>query len=202
MTRTVTQSIRANSMSERVVIDASVALACLLGERSTPTAQALLRAWTEAANDLLVPSHFWLEVSNVLMRRRHWTAAQTVEGLVALDKLGITTIRSDRTSLLLALDPMGRRGLTAYDALYLALAQSMNARLGTLDRRLAQVAMDAGVAVDSGVVVDSDAPTRLAEDSGTYDAAVPQRRSWIRSAVVDRHLADLRHRAATDSGSP
>ncbi|MDQ3493713.1 MAG: type II toxin-antitoxin system VapC family toxin [Chloroflexota bacterium] len=182
-------------MAERVVIDASVALARLLEERSTPTSQALLRAWTEAGNDLLVPSHFWLEVSNVLMRRRHWTAAQTVEGLMALDKLGITTIESDRTSLLLALDPMERRGLTAYDALYLALAQSMNARLGTLDRRLAQVAMDAGV------VVESDPPTRLAEDSGSYDAAVPRRPSWIRSAAVGRHLAELRQGALTDSGA-
>lgn len=194
MTRTVTQSIRPNSVAERVVIDASVALARLLEERSTPTSQALLRAWTEAGNDLLVPSHFWLEVSNVLMRR-HWTAAQTVEGLVALDKLGITTIQSDRTSLLLALDPMERRGLSAYDAVYLALAQSMNARLGTLDRRLAQVAMDAGV------VVESDPPTRLAEDSGTYNAAVPQRPSWIRSAAVGRHLAELRQGALTDSGA-
>ncbi len=195
MTRTATRSIRANSMAERVVIDASVALARLLDERSTPTAHALLRAWAEAANELLVPSHFWLEVSNVLMRRRHWTAAQTVEGLVALDKLGLTTIQSDRTTLLLALDPMERRGLTTYDALYLALAQSMNARLGTLDRRLAQAAMD------SGVVVDSDAPTRLAERGGIYEASVPPRPGWIRSDVGRRHLAELRQGALTDSGA-
>lgn len=176
-------------MAERVVVDASIGIALLVDESGTRTAQSLVEGWRASGKVVLVPSHFWLQVANVLMRRHDRTAGQTVEGLVVLDEIGLVTIQSDRATLLLALDPMERRGLAAYDALYLAMALSTNARLATFDDRLA----DAARAV--GIIVDPYAPRRLAETPAEYVSDESADRGWLRSAVIGRHIAELRHKA-------
>lgn len=183
-------------MADRVVVDASVAVAGLLEESGTEAARRLASGWASKRAELLVPSHFWIEVTNALVRRRGWTAAAAVEGLIALDLLGAHTVELDRPVLLLALDTMERFGLSSYDAMYVALAQSTEARLATLDRRLAQAATQAGLEVEPG------GPMRLAEDRAPYAATEAVRPSWASSAVVGRHIAELRRRAADPSPSP
>jgi len=180
-------------MAERVVVDASIAIALLVDESGSESARSLARSWRTSASDLLVPSHFWLEVTNVLIRRRGRTTEESLEGLLVLDELGLVTMQLDRATLLLALDPMERRGLTAYDALYLALALSTNARLATLDLRLGDVGRD------MGLLVDPERPTRLAEIPADYTADVSADQGWLRSAAVGRQIAELRRRTLMGS---
>jgi len=65
---------------------------------------------------------------------------EVVAGLRETDELGLETVPMDRALLLVTIDLAGRTGLSAYDAMYLALAEVEDARLLTLDRRLAAAA--------------------------------------------------------------
>lgn len=178
-------------MAERVVVDASIAISLLVPESTRPTVRGLVRRWADHAAELIVPTHFWLEVTNVLSRRYGRPPQTTIEDLILLDGLGLRTLEADRPLLLLAIDAMALHELTAYDALYLALAQSTGAALATLDRSLA------GAAGAAGVRVEPADDTRLAEHRAVYTAGDTADAVWLRSAVAGQHIAELR-RQLTD----
>jgi len=175
-------------MGDRVVVDASVAMAMLIAEEKSGAARDTFAAWSRAGSDLLVPSHFWVEVANSLVRRHARSADQVMVGLVVLDELAMRTIDLDRPTLLLALDRMVAFRLSAYGAVYLALATAADAQLATLDRRLAEAAGGRGL-----LIGDSE-PHRMAETSAAYDSAVAASPAWAYSASVGTHIADLRRR--------
>lgn len=183
-------------MGERVVVDASVALAYLMSEVGSQHARDAVVNWREAATELVVPSHFWLEVTNALVRRHAQPPAEVVADFVNLDELGLTTVEPDRPQLLLALDHMVRSRLTAYDAIYLALALSINGRLATLDRRLAAAAGDTGLLIGPG------APDRVSEGPATYAVDNERYTGWAHTAVVGEHIAELRRQILTPPHEP
>jgi len=147
-----------------LVVDASVALALELDEPQATSLQRLIAGHRARSGRLLVPDMFWLEVVNVLNRRHRVRSELILATLQTLDDLGIESVRIERPLLLLALDLQGRFGLTASDAAYLALAETEDARLLTLDRRLADAAGDRAVRIE-GVH-----PHRLAEEPAPYGA--------------------------------
>jgi predicted nucleic acid-binding protein len=160
-------------MRERLVVDASAALAVLRQEPAAERVRSTLVA--TAAEQLHVPAHFWLEVANVLGRRVGHTAGENAERIAELDGLGLITDPIDRPLLLLALDPMARHGLTVYDAAYLALAIALDADLLTLDVGLAAAAGERDVLGTRGrgvsevtVPYGADAPLATWAGFGTY----------------------------------
>lgn len=176
-------------MADRVVVDASVGLAYLRDEVGTAAARAAVAAWSDSATELLVPPHFWIEVTNSLVRRHSHPPSAVIEHFVDLDVLGVRTVEPDRPLLLLAIDQMVRSGLSAYDAMYLALALSMDALLATLDGRLAEAAGEAGMLLGS--------TGRGAAES--HAAYIPTRETyagWSHSAIVGAHIAELRRAAS------
>ncbi len=181
-------------MADRVVLDASVAVALLVDESGSHTARGLAAGWETSGAELVVPSHFWLELTNVLVRRRGRSAAEALEGIILIDAFQPQTVELERAGLLLALDAMDRHGLSAYDAAYIAVAQSMDARLATLDRRLA------GAALDVGVPVEPFDARRLAEQPGCY-AADRGGSGWLGTAAAGRYIADLRRQTEARSGT-
>jgi predicted nucleic acid-binding protein len=187
--RTVIPNTRKTSVSERFVIDASVAIASLRDERYSSPVRTALRRWSTSGIELFVHSHFWLEVTNSLIRRHGYLPSQVVEDLVNLDRLGLQTIELDRPLLLLAMDPMVEFGLSAYDAVYLALARATGSRLATLDARLAA----AGGAI--GLLLTGEEPRRLSETPATYRSAALDP-GWAHSAVVGAEIARLRREFA------
>jgi predicted nucleic acid-binding protein len=122
------------------VIDASIGIAISRSEPTRTDAAAAITRWTGQGARIVVPSHFWLEVTNVLMRRHRWNGAATFEAIHELDDLALETVELDRPTLLSAIDLTERRGLSSYDAMYLALADALDGVLVTLDRRLAMAA--------------------------------------------------------------
>jgi predicted nucleic acid-binding protein len=170
------------TIADRMVLDASVAIALL---RAEPAAIEVARVIAARAGEgsLVVPDHFWLEVQNVLVRRHRWDADAVVEAFRLLDELGIETAPIDRPLALLSLDRMTATGLTAYDAAYLALAEIEDAVLVTLDEDLASAAGDRGMV-----------PGRHA--TGERRAAYPAQAA-PRWADHGRYLADLRSALAT-----
>ncbi len=166
-------------MAERLVLDASAALAIL---RAEPEGGDIVRALqAEDAGTIVVPDHFWLEVTNVLIRRFGWDPGAVVEALHALDDLGIETAPIERPLVLLAIDLMAGHRLSAYDAAYLALAVIDDAPLVTLDAELGRA---------SGGRARSRSRRRMSEARARYGspaAGAP----W---AANGRYIAELRRK--------
>ena len=123
-----------------IVLDASAAIALIRREPAAAALDEVLRRSAREAVRLLAPEAFWLEIANVLVRRHGLTPNEVVEALRETDDLGIDTIPMDRPLLLVTIDLQARFGLSAYDASYLALAETEDARLLTLDRQLSLAA--------------------------------------------------------------
>ena len=134
------------------VLDASVAVAWLLGDETASAAESALRRLED--DEALVP-HLWhLELRNGLLvaaRRGRFIPDGPAERLNALRDLPIRTDTGLDLDIAFALAE--RRGLSFYDAVYLELAKRRAAPLATLDRALARAAVGEGLPL----VHDSDA---------------------------------------------
>jgi predicted nucleic acid-binding protein len=122
------------------VVDASVAIAIVLHEHLGDRLHRLLIRRAHAGDPIIVPNTLWVEVVNVLARRYRHAAEEIFESIATLDGLGFSTIDTGRPGLLSTIDIAVSYGLTAWDAVYLALAESSDADLLTLDRQLAAAA--------------------------------------------------------------
>jgi predicted nucleic acid-binding protein len=117
-----------------LVVDASVGLKWYLNETHASVARLLLIGEEE----LSVPHLFFTEIGNVLgrrWRRRQTPAQAVVAALEAIEAVQLT-VWTDRELLWDAIAIALRRGCSVYDSLYLALADKIDGRLVTADRRL------------------------------------------------------------------
>lgn len=130
-----------------VVVDASVIAEVLVGRRYGRALGAALRE-----PELIAPQLLAVEVLSVLRRWvRHGTvSAQRAEAaLIDLEDLGIVWM--DLPPLLGEAWSL-RESLTAYDAVYVALAESLRMSLVTLDTGILAAAPE--VAVQAGTLTD------------------------------------------------
>jgi predicted nucleic acid-binding protein len=132
---------------QRIVIDASAAVALVAQESEGQAVRLMLVDWSKQKRSICVPSLFWLEVVNTFLRRRRWSGADTLEAIHRLDVYQLDTVEQDRALVVAALDLGERHELSAYDATYVALAIRLDARLLTLDRRLALAAGERAVSL-------------------------------------------------------
>ncbi|HEY8771735.1 MAG TPA: type II toxin-antitoxin system VapC family toxin [Candidatus Limnocylindria bacterium] len=137
-----------------LVVDASVAIAIAVQEPGYDLAVSILRDRGAAGEKLIVPAFFWLELVNVLIKRHRLAPGVVLEALVDLENLGLESVELERPQLLLTIDAMGRGGLSAYDAAYLALAESADAELLTFDRHLAAAAGNRALPLGGGHAVE------------------------------------------------
>ena len=165
-----------------IVVDASAAIALIRREPAWPAIDGVLRGSARENVRLLAIEGFWLEVANVLIRRHGMSPSDVVEALRVTDELGIETVPLDRPMLLVTIDLQARHALAAYDAAYLALAETEDARLLTLDRRLALAAGPRGIEIP-GVTGH-----HLAEEPASYGEPI----DWARFGP---YLARLRAEA-------
>jgi predicted nucleic acid-binding protein len=117
-----------------IVVDASVVLELLL---ATPAAVSVERRLFAGGQSLHAPHLLDLEVAQVL--RRYFLAGRltTDRGSIALEYLsGLPLTRYPHDVLLPRIWEL-RHNVTAYDAAYLALAETLRAPLLTRDRALA-----------------------------------------------------------------
>lgn len=179
-------------MADRaIVVDASAAVARLLREPTAPEVSRILRTAAASSTRRLVPPFFWLEVVNVLARRYRYPSAALMQALADLDELRLETVEQGRPELLLVVDLVERHRLTAYDATYLALAQTADARLLTADRRLAEAAGRRAILLGGG-----DA---IAEEPVEY--AAPSWVTWPSAAAYLEAARQRVYRWAEESGS-
>lgn len=120
-----------------IVVDASALLEVLL---RTPAAGALERRLFEADQSLHAPHLLDVEVAQVIRRYEANGEIAAERGRAALVDLADLPLRRYPHDFLLPRVWDLRNNLTAYDAVYVALAEALDAPLLTRDQRLAAAA--------------------------------------------------------------
>jgi predicted nucleic acid-binding protein len=121
-----------------LVVDSNVVAKWFFPEELQQQALALQSDWMAGTVDLVAPDLILTEVSSITWKKQRWSlitpieASGTIEDLLLLS---IPTVES-QTVLRQAYSLASRFDRTVYDALYLALAAFMPAKLVTADLRL------------------------------------------------------------------
>jgi predicted nucleic acid-binding protein len=166
-----------------VILDASAAVPLVREEPESHRWRATAAGWLRDGRSIIVPVHFWLEVSNTLVTRHRVGSVGVIEALHALDDVITETADVARPALLLAIDRAERLGLSVYDAAYLALAEVLDGQLATMDRAL-------GIAAGGRLLIPVDRPLRLSETAAPYGS--PARVMWPDYAGAAAYLGTLR----------
>ena len=131
------------------VLDASVVIKWFRsdGERSVGAAHALLAAFRDGNLAVTVPSLLFLELLNVAGRRWNWQREALIDLANALRDLEFRQLEPD----LVGVAAWTARGLSAYDAAYVALAEGEGIPLITDDERMLAIAEPLAVALSAAV---------------------------------------------------
>lgn len=133
-----------------IVVDASVTLAWCLADEADEYAERILdRVASESA---IAPAHWPIEVANGLRtaeRRGRIAADDLFRVSKLLNDLGVEIVPVELSTALGTLETARTHDLSAYDAVYLDLAQFRGLALATIDGSLAKACRDLGVEVAS-----------------------------------------------------
>jgi predicted nucleic acid-binding protein len=131
-------------------LDCSVAMTWFFEHDASPETDKLLGKLA-GADTAVVPQHWLLEVTNVLLAAeasKKKKAAESMEFLALLSKLAIESDAETGDYATTAAIALGRKHkLTSYDAAYLELAMRRGVALATLDKNLRKAAVTEGVPV-------------------------------------------------------
>jgi predicted nucleic acid-binding protein len=131
-----------------LVVDASVSFKWLVpdaAEEDVPAAKALLIDHMEGRARIIIPSLLYYEVGNILLfGRSRPPREEALEALTDLFSIPLEVVPPALASATATLRLASLRGLSYYDATYVALAEMLDCPLITSDRRLAQRARDTG----------------------------------------------------------
>ena len=127
-----------------VVLDASV-IARWFGPMADPPSAMWRTDFETGRIDITVPALLFLELVNVAARQWRWTDIRLIELIRQLEssRFDIVDPHLDHVASWAA------RGLTAYDATYVALAEERSIPLVTHDRQILAVAEGIAQAVDA-----------------------------------------------------
>jgi predicted nucleic acid-binding protein len=114
------------------VVDSSIVLKWLHEEHDSEQARALSR------ENLVAPPLLYLEVVNVAARKWRWEEEALVELARQLERSGVAFDEPPRAGVA----RWAARGLTAYDASYVALAEAHGCSLVTADTAILELAAE------------------------------------------------------------
>jgi len=126
-------------LTPQVVADCSACGGWYIQDESSKAAENLLERILKEEIQLVVPDLWWYESLNLLRSataRRRISEQASRRAFFHMEEIPIETIRVDRIGRARILDIAQRNTLSAYDATYLALAESMGIPLITNDRQL------------------------------------------------------------------
>ena len=122
---------------------------------------------------VLAPQLLWLELLNVAARRWGWPQAQLEQLAVTLEQLGFELLEPE----LLSVARWAATGLTAYDAVYVAVAEQAGAQLITDDEQIVAAAPKIATALG-----DLQVPLNVIR-ALDFTPASPERKHAIEPAV-------------------
>lgn len=117
------------------VVDSSIVLKWLRDEEGSEQARAL------AHENLVAPPLLYLEVLNAAARKWRWTEETLLELVRQLERCGMAVGEPPLTGVA----RWAARGLTTYDASYVALAEAHECELVTVDRGILELAADVAI---------------------------------------------------------
>jgi len=131
-------------------LDCSVAMTWFFDHEASPETDRLLGVLA-GADGAVVPQHWLLEVTNVLLAAeasKKKKPAESMEFLALLGKLAIESDAETGHQASTTTIALGRKHkLSSYDAAYLELAMRRGVALATLDKNLRKAAVKEGVPV-------------------------------------------------------
>jgi predicted nucleic acid-binding protein len=132
------------------ILDCSVTITWFFKHEASPETDKLLDTLT-GEDAAVVPQHWLLEITNVLLAAEasgKKKAAESAEFLALLGKVAIEPDSETGAYAATATIALGRKHqLTSHDAAYLELAMRRGVALATLDRNLRKAAAAEGVPV-------------------------------------------------------
>lgn len=135
-------------MVTSLVLDVSTTISFLLKDEFSPYAMRAL-ATLRTATFVVVPAHFWIEVSNALLmaeRRNRASSAEIARAFHLVFGLHVSTDDETARRCQFGTLSLARQyKLTMYDAAYLELAMRHGATLATIDKDLVRAAGAASV---------------------------------------------------------
>jgi len=133
----------------RVVVDSNLLVALFVQLDYSTQARARFRDWVWQGVEIFAPQLWFYEAISTLRKLSALRRLSADEALKAADELGHLEVQAVEPS-----SELGRRALSwadrlnqvaAYDAAYLAVAESLEAEFWTADQRLARNATSLGV---------------------------------------------------------
>jgi len=118
------------------VLDASVILKWFIEENDSEKARAILNRYIKGDFIIVVPDFLLYEVANVLKCSGAYTEKEIIEAVTSLYDLDIKIISSLSDVLKTMIKLTFQKGITSYDAIYLALAIELQIPFITADVRL------------------------------------------------------------------
>ena len=130
----------------KVVVDASVAVKWFVEEEYTGEALMLRDSYREGLVDLIAPSILPYEVLNALKYSGAFGEDELKEVADVLESLQISLYSLEGEYAVKTVEVAMRRGLTVYDASYVALAMVEGAILYTADEKILKKTASLGIA--------------------------------------------------------
>ncbi len=119
-----------------VIIDSSVAFKWLVQEEGREKARVFLQNHIEKKNPILVPSLIFYELTNAWACKGTLTTKQVKAKIEKMKSYDLKTINLDFNILKMAAELAKEYKISAYDAIYIALAQKKKCDFITADRKL------------------------------------------------------------------
>ncbi len=129
----------------KVVADASVIVKWFVEEEHSREARLLRDAYAEGVLDIAVPTLLPYEVLNALKYSGGFGEEELKEVAKTLDEFQLTYYELTGRLAELAVEIAMRKGVTVYDASYVALAKLLNTVIYTADTKLIQKIRDPGL---------------------------------------------------------
>ena len=134
------------------ILDCSVAISWCLADENNDYANAIYTIFS-GGHQALVPTFFWLEISNVLWvaeRRNRNTREETETAIKLLQQLPIIVdIKPVSETITATLNLARQYNIATYDAAYLELAIREGFLLATVDDKLAQAAQNQDIFLEN-----------------------------------------------------
>lgn len=127
-------------MRQQLVVDASVAIKWFkrLQETQAEEATSIFRAHGDGIITITVPEIFFYEIPNVLIKRYKFPSEEVKDFDSALYGLSVVMVGLTKPLLELAIQITNRFDLSFYDAMYFAVAQSLDIDCVTADEKAYQ----------------------------------------------------------------
>ncbi len=125
-------------MSNKLVVDSSVAIKWFLPEIGSEAARRILESYQKGETALLAPDLLYAELGNIVWKKCRSQQLEVEEASEILDSLRLIEISTSAAFELMpkAFEIASRYQRTVYDSLYLALCEKESAPFVTADERL------------------------------------------------------------------